>query len=203
MSEQQISKIWTVIGLFLLYYVLNTWIVTQGGQEIFGAKLIVSSKAPAAMWGIPIACLALLANSLVGIHHAMRTGPSWSDRLPLVGFEKISRSSREGKVYQGSMLVLLSLVPAIALIHFWRLFVLSHVVTTQNPPQPVDSVWSWSALTTLNDPARICTDLNSDGGTLHCLNNATLLPGLEPTIFAVLTAATAVVVFRHWRAVFR
>jgi hypothetical protein len=43
---QQISKLWTVIGLFLLYYVLNTWVVTQGGQEIFGAKLIVSNRIP-------------------------------------------------------------------------------------------------------------------------------------------------------------
>jgi hypothetical protein len=202
-SEQQISKIWTVIGLFLLYYVLNTWIVTQGGQEIFGAKLIVSHRAPAAMWGIPIACLALLANSLVGIHYARQTGPGWSNRVPLVGFEKINRDSREGKIYQGSMLALLSLVPAMALIHFWWIFVLSRVVTTQDPPQPIASVWSWSALTTLNDPARICTDLSRDGGTLRCLHNATLLPGLEPTLFAVLTAAAAVMVFRHWLAVFR
>ncbi len=203
MSEQQISKVWTVIGLFLLYYVLNTWIVTQGGQEIFGAKLIVSGRAPAAMWGIPVACIALFLNSIVGIHYAWRTGPRWSNRVPLVGFEKINADSREGKFYQASMLTLLSLVPVIALIHFWRLLVLSNVVTTQDPPQPVSSIWSWSALTTINDPARICTDLAHDGSAIRCLNNATILPGLEPTLFAILTAATAVFVIMHWRAVFR
>ena len=39
MTLQQLSKIWTVVGLFLLYYAMNSWIVVQGGQEIFGAKL--------------------------------------------------------------------------------------------------------------------------------------------------------------------
>src|ERR1700733_12511031 len=131
MNEQQVSRIWTVIGLFLLYYVLNTWIVTQGGQEIFGAKLIASGRAPAAMLGIPIACIALLLNSIVGIHYAYRTGPRWSDRVPLVGFENIDAQSREGRFYQGSMLALLSLVPSVAVVHFWRLLVLSNVVTTQ------------------------------------------------------------------------
>jgi hypothetical protein len=203
MSEQQISKVWTVIGLFLLYYVMNTWIVTQGGQEIFGAKLIVSSRAPAAMWGIPVASIALLLNSVVGTYYARRTGPRWSNRVPVVGFEKINPDSREGKFYQGSMLALLSLVPTVALVHFWRLLILSNVVTTDDPPRPVSSIWSWSALTTLNDPARICTDLAHDGNTLRCLNNATILPGLEPTLFAILTLATAVVVIMHWRAIFR
>lgn len=203
MSEQQISKVWTVIGLFLLYYVMNTWIVTQGGQEIFGAKLIVSSRAPAAMWGIPVASIALLLNSVVGTYYAGRTGPRWSNRVPVVGFEKINPDSREGKFYQGSMLALLSLVPTVALAHFWRLLILSNVVTTDDPPRPVSSIWSWSALTTLNDPARICTDLAHDGNTLRCLNNATILPGLEPTLFAILTLATAVIVIMHWRAIFR
>lgn len=203
MSNQQISKVWTVVGLFLLYYVLNTWIVTQGGQEIFGAKLIVPNRAPAAMWGIPVACIALALNSIVGIYYARRTGPCWSNRVPLVGFEAINMNSPEGKFYQGVMLVLLSLLPALAIAHFWRIFALSNVVSTGDPPRLVSSIWDWSALTTINDPARICTDLSRDGNTLRCLSNATILPGFEPTLFAILTVATAGAMITHWRAIFR
>ncbi|SFM85547.1 hypothetical protein SAMN05216573_10516 [Bradyrhizobium sp. Rc3b] len=203
MSNQQMSKVWTVVGLFLLYYALNTWIVTQGGQEIFGAKLIVSNRAPAAMWGIPIICIALFLNSIVGTHYARRTGPNWHERVPIVGFDNISSGTREGRFYQGSMLALLSLLPAVALLHFWRLFLSANVVTTEKPPREASSIWDWSALTTLNDPARICTDLVREGGIPSCMKNATILPGLEPTFFALLTIAAAIAFIKHWRAIFR
>ncbi|MGX1233616.1 hypothetical protein AB7M71_006708 [Bradyrhizobium japonicum] len=165
MTQQQLSKIWTVVGLFLLYYALNTWIVVQGGQEMFGAKLIVGNRVPAAMWGIPVTCLVLFVNSLVGLRYAQRTPPgNWHDRIPIVGFESIVTNSPEGKVYQGVMLFLLSLLPATVLIHFWRIFNSAMVVTTDDPPKPVSSIWDWSALTKLDDPARICTDLIHMGG---------------------------------------
>jgi hypothetical protein len=203
MTLSQISKVWTVVGLFLLYYVLNTWIVTQGGQEIFGAKLVVSYRIPAAMWGIPIACVLIGLNSVVGLHYAGLTGPAWHDRVPVVGFERIDTSSREGKFYQGTMLALLSLLPALALIHFWRLFNNAKVVTTDNPPKPVDSIWDWSALNrSLDDPARICTDYIVDGAKISCEKNATILPGLEPAILATLTLAAVLLLTLHWRAVF-
>ncbi len=204
MTQQQLSKIWTVVGLFLLYYALNTWIVVQGGQEIFGAKLIVGNRVPAAMWGIPVTCLVLFVSSLVGLRYAQRTAPgNWHDRIPIVGFESIVTNSPEGKVYQAVMLFLLSLLPAAVLIHFWRIFNSAKVVTTDDPPRPVGSIWDWSALTKLDDPARICTDLINVGGKMTCEKNATLLPGLEPTLFAVLTAVAVLVLAIHWHAVFR
>jgi hypothetical protein len=204
MTQQQLSKIWTVVGLFLLYYALNTWIVVQGGQEIFGAKLIVGNRVPAAMWGIPITCVVLLVNSLVGLRYARRTAPgSWHDRIPIVGFEGIVTNSSEGKVYQGTMLFLLSFLPAAVLIHFWRIFNSAKVVTTDDPPKPVSSIWDWSALTELDDPARICTELVRDGGKIACEKNATLLPEFEPTVFAVLTAVAVLALAIHWYAVFR
>ena len=43
MTPQQISKVWAVLSLALLYYALNTYLVTQGGAAIFGATLIVST----------------------------------------------------------------------------------------------------------------------------------------------------------------
>jgi hypothetical protein len=182
---------------------MNSWIVVQGGQEIFGAKLIVGNRVPAAMWAIPVTCLVLLLNSVVGLRYARWTGPGWHDRIPIVGFESIVTSSSEGKFYQGTMLFLLSFLPAAVLVHFWRVFNGAKVVTTDDPPQPVSSVWDWSALTKFDDPARICTDVVREGGKMACEKNATILPGLEPTLFALLTAGAVLALAIHWYAVFR
>jgi hypothetical protein len=201
MTPQQIGKVWTVISAFLLYYALNTWIVTQGGNEIFGAKLIVGHRIPAAMMGIPICSVLLVMSSLVGKIHAERTGPRWHDRIPVLGFDSINTGSGEGKLYQAAVIVLFSVLPAASLIHFWRLFANARVVTTKNPPQPIDSIWNWSALVKFDDPARICTDYNEIPNS-SCEGNITILPGLEPTIFAILTAVAITVMVLHWRALF-
>lgn len=205
MTLAQIGKIWTVVGFFLLYYVLNTWIVTQGGQEIFGAKLVVSYRIPAAMWGIPIACVLIGLNAIVGWRYARRTGSIWHERIPVVGFDAITTASPEGKFYQGTMFGLLSVLPALALIHFWRLFNGAKVVTTDNPPKDVASIWDWSVLKVKgwDDPARICTDYIVNGAKISCEKNAIILPGFEPVVLAVLTAATVLLLLMHWRAVFR
>src|SRR5262245_33413615 len=42
MTQTQIGKVWFVVGALLFYYAFNTWIVMQGGNEIFGVKLVVS-----------------------------------------------------------------------------------------------------------------------------------------------------------------
>jgi hypothetical protein len=205
MTPAQIGKVWTVLGLFLLYYVLNTWIVTQGGQEIFGAKLVISYRIPAAMWGIPIACVLIGLNAIVGWRYAWRTGSAWHDRLPVVGFDTIATGSREGRFYQGCIFALLSVLPGVALIHFWRLFNGAKVVTTDNPPKPVDGIWDWSVLKVKgwDDPARICTDYIVEGTKISCEKNATILPGFEPTVLAILTLAAVLLLLMHWRAVFR
>ncbi|WP_156908827.1 hypothetical protein [Bradyrhizobium murdochi] len=166
--------------------------------------MIVGNRVPAAMWGIPLTCIVLLVNSLVGLRYAQPTPPGhWHDRIPIVGFESIVTNSPEGKVYQGVMLFLLSLLPAAVLIHFWRIFNSAKVVTTDDPPKLVSSIWDWSALAKLDDPARICTDVIREGRKMTCEKNATLLPGLEPTLFAVLTAVAVLALVIHWRAVFR
>jgi hypothetical protein len=188
MTAQQLSKIWTVLSLVPLYYALNTYLVTQGGNEIFGAKLIVSNRVPAAMMGIPICSVLLLLSSLIGVDYALKNGPARADRIPVIGFETIDTGSREGKLYQGTMFGLMSILPIFPLAHFWVIFCNADVVTTGTPSKRIPSIWSWSALGSLDDPARICTELKL-APEISCEKNITLLPGLEPTIFAVLTAA--------------
>lgn len=208
MTSQQISKVWAVLSLALLYYALNTYLVTQGGAPIFGATLIVSNRIPAAMMGIPICSTLLLLCSLIGMDYARKGRANWADRIPLVGFEQIDTGAREAKFYQGAMLAVLSVLPVIALIHFWIVFSEAYAVTTKNPPAVIPSIWSWSALTSLNDPARVCNIFHlqqSTSGapaTISCDGTNTLLPGLEPTIFAVLTVAAVGITALFWWRVF-
>jgi hypothetical protein len=206
MTREQISKIWTVVSLFLLYYAVNTYLVTQGGQPVFGATLISISRIPAATLGIPICSLLLIVCSLIGINYAHKSEPMWAARIPLVAFEKIDVRSREGKIYQGTMLAALTLLPLVSLVHFWNLFATADLVTTKNPAVHIPSVWSWSALTSLDDPARICSVLrvgSNPPGSLSCEGNMSVLPGLEASAFVLVTFAAAVVTIAFWWVVFR
>jgi hypothetical protein len=209
MTSQQISKVWTVLSLALLYYALNTYLLTQGGAPIFGATLIVSNRIPAAMTAIPICSTLLLLCSLIGMDYARKGSSNWADRIPLVGFEEIDSAAREAKFYQGTMLGVLSVLPVIALIHFWIVFSEAYAVTTKNPPAVIPSIWSWSALTSLNDPARVCNVFHLQQSavgaalSISCEGTNTLLPGLEPTFFAIVTLAAATVTALFWWHVFR
>jgi hypothetical protein len=208
-TPQQISKVWTVISLALLYYALNTYLVTQGGTPIFGATLIVTNRIPAAMMAIPICSILLLLGSLIGMRYAGKSRVGWADRIPLVGFEHVDTTSREAKFYQSAMLVFFSVLPLVALIHFWSVFGEAYAVTTKNPPVAIPSIWNWSALTSLNDPARICNIFHIQQGasgappTISCEGTNTLLPGLEPTVFAILTVAAVGTTLLFWWRIFR
>jgi hypothetical protein len=210
MSPRQLGKLWTLVGAILLYYALNTWIVTQGGHEIFGIRLVVANRVPAAMVAIPICSLLLTITSAIGILYALRTEPRWPDRIPVVGFETLNTKAPESKIYQAAMLFLLSGLPVLSLVHFWRTFTEAKLVTTGKPPALIASVWDWSKLTSWNDPARICTTVRETAPVppsttpgISCEGGATVLPGFEPTLFAVLTALALVAMILHGLALFR
>lgn len=203
MTARQLQWLWTVVGAALLYSALNSWIVSQGGKEIFGLKMISDKPVPAALIAIPICSVLLTITSLIGIVYARRAGAGpWTKRVPIVGLDKLKPRSLEAQLYQGTFLALFSLVPLAALAHFWNRIGGAEVVSTDKPPHHLPSMWSWSALTTLNDPARICTDF-SDKPVVTCSGNVTILPGLEPAIFAVLTALAVMAAITHWRYVAR
>lgn len=200
MTQSQLSKVWFVVSALLLYYTLNSWVVAQGGEEIFGAKLVMKARVPAVMIAIPICSILLALTSLVGRVYALRGGSHWHARIPVVGFDAIETGSREGRVYQGAMIVVFSVLPAIALVYFWCTFLSATVMLNDGKKDPGASLWDWSELRTLNDPARICTEFDK-GLDNPCIGSATVLPGLEPTIFGALTLAGIIALAMHWRAV--
>lgn len=200
MSQTQLAKLWTVIGLALLYYGLNTWLVTQGGQEIFDAKLVLTSRVPAALMGLVICSILAILAALVATLYARRGGNAWHARIPVVGLGAIHTHSVEGKAYQAVMLLLFSLLPAVALVHFWLVLQSGRVLTTGTSARIAASIWDVTALRGLDDPARICSRI---GDPRQCEGGATFLPALEPLALVMLLAVVAWANIRHWWFVFR
>jgi hypothetical protein len=203
MTQVQLSKVWFVVSAALLYYVLNSWIVAQGGNEVFGAKLVLSQRVPAAMIAILVCSVLAIASSAIGLLYAQRGGTQWHERIPIVGFEEIKTASSEGRVYQATMLALLSGLPFIAMIYFWHSLLTAKVMASDGSEKLIglwNLDWLWSLR--LSDPARICT--NFAAGTHDpCSGSATILPGVEPALFACLTLVALIAVIQHWRAVLR
>ena len=120
MTAQQIGKLWTLTSALLLYYALNSWIVSQGGNEIFGAKLVLATRGPAAMLAIPICSILLAVTSAIGRTYAIRVGGDWRKRIPIVGFDSIDTGSVEGRLYQGFFFFLFSVLPALGAMAWLR-----------------------------------------------------------------------------------
>jgi hypothetical protein len=112
MTQTQLSKMWLIVSALLLYYALNSWIVAQGGNEVFGAKLVVSNKIPAAMIAIPICAILLLVASLIGRLFALRGRPRWHERLPFVGFDSIDTASSEGRRSSEKIMTIAAVQPS-------------------------------------------------------------------------------------------
>jgi hypothetical protein len=183
MNREHYGQLWAGVSLVLLYYALNTWIVTQGGNEIFDAKLVTSNRVPAAVVGIAVCGVLMAVASGFGFLFAAG-GHQWSDRVHVVWLKGLRKETRSGKLYLGGMFVVLTVLPALAMIHFWRLMVLAPVMDRAGNRET--DVFDWAPTArTLNDPARICTDWI--GGLDPCSGNATFFPGLEPTILGAVT----------------
>src|ERR1700730_161983 len=97
MTSQQMGKLWSVVSLFLLYYAVNSFLVTQGANAVFGPNLIMTTRVPAAFIAIPFCSFLLIMSSLIGIDFARRSGPRWADRVPVVGFDRIDTTKKEAK----------------------------------------------------------------------------------------------------------
>jgi hypothetical protein len=187
MNREHYGQLWAGVSLLLLYYALNTWIVTQGGNEIFDAKLVMSNRVPAAVVGIAVCGVLIAIASTFGLLFAVG-GPRWNDRIHVVWLKGLRADARSGKGYLGGVFFLVTALPALAMFHFWRLMVLASVMDRDGNRKT--DVFDWAPTRrTLNDPARICSDWI--GGTNPCSGNATFFPGLEPLLLAVITVIAA------------
>lgn len=202
MTPIQLAKIWTAVSLFLLYYLLNAWLVSQGGSEIFGAKLIAPGRVLAVVTAIPICSIMLVITSMTGRIYALREGSTWHRRIPVVGFDDIRTGSREGRIYQAGMLFAFSVFPRLGMVHFCREALSARIVSNDDNASVIETIWDWKALTSLSNPASMCNHYDLSA-TPPCVDGFTVLPGLQPTVLAILVMAALAGTIAHWKAILR
>jgi hypothetical protein len=200
MTNAQLAKIWSAICTFLLYFTLDSYLVTQGGEGIFGTKLIAPGRAPTAVIALVVCPVLLILTSLIGFLYAKRSEGGIFERVPVFLFDTINTSASESKIYQLFTLAIFSILPILSLIHFWEIFLDAPVATTSHPIKKIGSVWDWGYFG-WRDPARICTEF--DEVTSSCKKGVTVFPGLEPWILVILTTAASVTLICFFYAVFR
>lgn len=120
MNAAHLTRLWTAVGLLLLFYALNSWIAGQGGQPILDAKLIVNEPVTSALIALVICPPLLVVLCWVGILFARLpdTGTGWHQRLPVIGLPGLLTGSIEGRLYQAFFLLVMIGLPCAALIYF-------------------------------------------------------------------------------------
>lgn len=198
MNAVQLAKIWSVTGLCCLFFTLNSWIASQGGTPIFGVLLLHSGRVPAAWLGIPITSVLLLVTAVVGCIHAARTSGPWHERIPILGFDSLDTKSPEGQAYQGAFLCLFTLVPMLALVHFWGVALSAKVALNGSTEGQLAGMWDHRGLLRA---AMICDEFKPE--TKRCENGVSIDPVEMPLIFALLTVLAYCYAIRLWWYVFR
>jgi hypothetical protein len=148
LTQEQLGKLWSAIGALLLFYSLNSYLATQGGETVFSIKLFVKAREPIALFGVIIGASLLFLVAVVGRLFASRSDPPWHNRIPVVWFNKIDTASSEERWYQTIIIVGFTILPALSLVHSY-LIVEAATVCVRSSPSRTTNVWDWSAFETL------------------------------------------------------
>ena len=64
MTNKQLAKLWAAIAAILLFYLINSYLATQGGEPLFDTKLVAKAREPIALFAIIIGAPLLLLSAL-------------------------------------------------------------------------------------------------------------------------------------------
>ena len=190
--QRSLGAVWFLVSAVLCTYTAVAWITTKSG---------VRFRVSLALFSIVVCSFLLSINSLIGLRFSIRASGTWVDRIPIVGLSVDSKTI-EATIIQMFQLSVYILLPAGALVHFWDILRRGYVVTTGNNAHLVDSIWSWSAMSTFDDPARVCSYITQIP-FLECELGVTFFPGLEPTLLAIASGVVIVATSIHLRSIFR
>jgi len=118
MSKEHLEKLFSALGLVLLFCTLNSWLASQGVHPILGLPLLTEERPPMAFFGLAMASILTILLCTVGWLHARRHGTNWSGRVPVVWLDGLDTGQPDAKIYQAVVLVLFLLVPTAASVHF-------------------------------------------------------------------------------------
>lgn len=188
MTQAHLTRLWLAVGLVLVFYSLNTWIVSRGGKPLFGVDLLSEARIASELLAIPICAVLLALLCQVGIVYAGRSGAwSWHARMPVIGLDGLKTGAREGRLYQAFFLFLFIALPTVALAYFTARVLGGRVFDRCGGPEltPLSPV-SWDVVASKaywDDGYRLGADAD------HAV---TWFPVLEPAMLALLLLLAAV-----------
>ena len=204
MTNKQLAKLWAAIAAILLFYLINSYLATQGGEPLFDTKLVAKAREPIALFAIIIGAPLLLLSALTAQLYATRseTSESWFGRLPVFWFDAIDVNSPEGRWYQRLTLFIFTILPTLSFIHFFRIVIAADVCASKPVAHP-SGAWDWSALKSINDPARLGGVLTQvQGSAPSCDNGTTFFPFVEPLLLLIWICVAYWAVYRQLRAIY-
>jgi hypothetical protein len=122
MSQKHLTQLWQGVSIVLLLFILTSVISIQGGSEFLGklfgdkAGAVADNKPAIGYFGAMIGGVLLLLASFILSLYARRHGTAWHARVPVLWLEGLDTLSWEGRVFQGFVLVIFLLVPALGIV---------------------------------------------------------------------------------------
>ena len=184
MSQASLNKLWSVIASFLLAYLLNAYLFSQGAEPVFGPALFSKSHAGVYAMALVIGPILHCLANLIGFRYAAQAGGNWAARFPVFYLDAIQPQKTESKLYQGAMLVLFVAIPFLAFYHFYDKIsgiadggLWCRLQPSGELQQYSSGLWVSPEGATFNDDCRLGYGEVVEGSALHGI---TFLPGLEP-----------------------
>ena len=120
MTNANISRVWAVVGLFLLGYTINAFLHDRGAGAIVKQALLDDRHVPNDYYSIIIVGFTLGLLCIVGCVYQRRVLSQTNvNRLPIVGFRRPEMSDWKIRVYQWFFYIVLVVLPSLALLQFW------------------------------------------------------------------------------------
>lgn len=197
MSDEQLIKIWGISTLVLLFYVINTWISSQGAHPILDIELLDPRRVPGALMALivspPLLALAAAIGSIYCTRHSKN---SFWHAVPTPGIGALEPTKIEARIYIIVQLFVAYVLPILSFIHFFDI-VFNAKVCARHLDLPDLSVWSIPDLWQLNSGYRLD---GWDAAAMKCNTGVTFWPLVEPMLLIAWVAGSVVCVVRHlWR----
>lgn len=191
MTNSQLAKAWTAVGLFTLLFCLDSWLRTQGLSPMFGSELPHNQRQAAALFGFVVTALLTSALLRIAFIYTRRFPPGeLAFRLPIAFYETLDTSQPEAKSFQRLTFFAFHIVPLAAMGHFLRVVLDStYVVAAECDAGNAtpNSLWSYP------DPY-----MWDNGYRLGSCNGVTFFPVFEPVLLMAIGFALLAFSLRYW-----
>ncbi len=173
MDEKTIAKVWTIVGLSLLYITINAWALTQGATFNLPLNLLGKfGKYATSIFGIFVCGPMLWYLIFLQTVYLRYPKNNFWGIFPVAFNLELNFSYIEAKLYQGFFFFCFQVIPVFAQLHFIRKFFNGEACVWKRPDQKID----------LMDISLISNSFKSPG---YAYDKVSFYPFLEPVLLII------------------